>query len=134
MSTKLNKKLLYWEYVEIDEEPEKFFRYNCFQRKWLQITKQPSKVRNILEDWCKDGVDNGVDAVINLISLMDKCDDPDLYLELVESAKVIADGNLSGLSERDIKEARDVASEVFKEGVLDELLHLQSEVEETEDE
>ncbi|MCC5631451.1 hypothetical protein LC613_27240 [Nostoc sphaeroides CHAB 2801] len=50
-----------------------------------------------------------------------------LYWEYVkiEAAKVIADEDISGLSDTEIKEAREIASEIFKQGLLDELLHIQ---------
>ena len=125
MNEQLNK-LMYWEFVSPNEEYEKYFRYNCFQKKWLKIAKNKDKARYYLNLWVKKAA-TGEDIVVNLVNLMKENTDISFQAELVEAALVISEGSTKGLTRAEIAEAKKIAHQLWQQSVVEESLIDQSD-------
>ena len=125
MNEQLNK-LMYWEFVSPNEEYEKYFRYNCFQKKWLKIAKNKDKARYYLNLWVKKAA-TGEDIVVNLVNLMKENTDISFQTELVEAALVISEGSTKGLTRAEIAEAKKIAHQLWQQSVVEESLIDQSD-------
>lgn len=120
MNEQLNK-LMYWEFVSPNEEYEKYFRYNCFQKKWLKIAKNKDKARYYLNLWVKKAA-TGEDIVVNLVNLIKETTDISFQTELVEAALVISEGSTKGLTRAEIAEAKKIATQLWQQSVVEESL------------
>lgn len=116
----LKEKLLIWECVPQDQELEKYFRYKCFQLKFLKTlpsshTEEGYKLLNFMYS---EG-QKGIDVVRTIWNLLHTEMEAELRNTLTFSLKAITDRNLSLLSEDDIKTAQESAMKSYIESLND---------------
>ena len=121
----LYNRLLEWRYVTGEQEYEKYFRYACFKIKWLKITKQREIAVYHLNSFIEAAY-RGQDVAVSLTNLL-QIADSDLQAELIEAIKPISDRSLKGLTTKEIKSAKDIATQLWQQSVLEEGVIAQTE-------
>lgn len=117
----LIEQLLKWEYVGEDREYEKYFRYACFSLKWRKITEQPEKVAYYIDSFV-EASQRGQDVAVSLCHLLRTADKP-LLKELLAVVRVITEGDLNGLTKKEIAAAKNKAQSIWEESVIEESLY-----------
>ncbi len=106
-----------WDLVPADREMLKYERYALFYKAFINLTPKEYKAdaESIVSHWIKIAKNKGIDIATSIFN--DYCEykiNPNLEESLLKAIQVITDGNYSYNSPAEIKQAHNIALNLYK--------------------